>query len=249
MSAIATGSFCRNRSYQYLSSRPFSPVSHAIALLLDPLLPGPLQRRGLVHARAARALGRAGWIAGCSRQGFLDPERETSLDDVLTPLELPTRRFQAELGTGRAAEVIDLSVNGVRVTLMPHDLGELSGAAVDAARRAGSSTPHPAGGSTCYEESRVRGQYLLQVGFIAHRAAQPPRFARWCTPKRSATSRNRARLAAKKRPSNRPAASFRNRACQFSALLPSRSKITASSPEITALPSRNNRPVCSTRSR
>ena len=64
-----------------------------------------------------------------------------------------------------------------------------------------------------------------------------------------ATSRNRARLAAKKRPSNRPAASFCNRACQFSALLPSRSKIPASSPEITALPSRNNRPVYSTRSR
>gem|GEM_PF-3985911 len=96
MSAIATGSFCRNQSNQYLASRPFSPVSHAPALRLDPLLPGPLQRRGLAHARAARDLGRAGWIAGCSRQGFLDPERETSLDDVLTPLELPTRRFQAE---------------------------------------------------------------------------------------------------------------------------------------------------------
>ena len=145
MSAIATGSFRRNQSHQYFSSRPFSPVSHAPALLLDPLLPGPLQRRGLVHARAARALGRAGWIAGCSRQGFLDPERETSLDDVLTPLELPTRRVQAEMGTCRAAEVIDLSVNGVRVTLMPHELSELSGAAVDAARRAGSSTSHPAG--------------------------------------------------------------------------------------------------------
>src|SRR5208283_5393430 len=62
-------------------------------------------------------------------------------------------------------------------------------------------------------------------------------------------SRNRARLAAKKRLSNRPAASFCNRACQFSALLPSRSKTPASSPEITALPSRNNRPVYSTRSR
>jgi len=81
-------------------------------------------------------------IAGCSRQGFLDPERETSLDDVLTPSELPTLRFQAELGTGRVAEVIDLSVNGVRGTLMPHCLGDLSGAAVDAARRAGDST-HP----------------------------------------------------------------------------------------------------------
>ena len=47
----------------------------------------------------------------------LDPERETSLDEVLATLELPVRRFQAELGTGAAADVIDL--NGVRVTLMP----------------------------------------------------------------------------------------------------------------------------------
>ena len=51
--------------------------------------------------------------------GILNPERETSLDEVLAALELPARRFQAELGTGGAAEVIDLSVNGVRVTLMP----------------------------------------------------------------------------------------------------------------------------------
>jgi hypothetical protein len=51
--------------------------------------------------------------------GVLDHERETSLDEVLAALELPVRRFQAELGTDRAAEVIDLSVNGVRVTLMP----------------------------------------------------------------------------------------------------------------------------------
>src|SRR5271166_6955748 len=51
--------------------------------------------------------------------GILDPERETSLDEVLAALELPVQRFQAELGMGRAAEVIELSVNGVRVTLMP----------------------------------------------------------------------------------------------------------------------------------
>ena len=43
-----------------------------------------------------------------------------------------------------------------------------------------------------------------------HVTAQPPGFARWCTPKRSGTSRNRARLAAKKRPSNRSAAIFYN---------------------------------------
>src|SRR5271165_1641770 len=51
--------------------------------------------------------------------GILDTERETSLDEVLATLELPVQRFQAELGSGRAAEVIDLSVKGVRVTLVP----------------------------------------------------------------------------------------------------------------------------------
>ena len=51
--------------------------------------------------------------------GVLDPERETSLDEVLATLDLPTGRFQAELGPGRAAEVVDLGVNGVRVTVMP----------------------------------------------------------------------------------------------------------------------------------
>ena len=51
--------------------------------------------------------------------GILDPELETSLHEVLAALELPARRFQADLGSGRAAEVVDLSVSGVRVTLMP----------------------------------------------------------------------------------------------------------------------------------
>ena len=63
----------------------------------------------------------AGRVMDCRAltTGILDPERETSLDEVFATLELPVRRFQAELGMGRAAEVIDLSVNGVRVTLMP----------------------------------------------------------------------------------------------------------------------------------
>ena len=58
-----------------------------------------------------------------------------------------------------------------------------------------------------------------------------------------ATSCNRDREAAKNRPSNRPPASFRNRDCHFSALLPSRSRIAPNSAEITALPSRKSRPV------
>jgi hypothetical protein len=44
--------------------------------------------------------------------GVLDHERETSLDDVLATLELPARRFQAELGTGRAAELLASAAYG-----------------------------------------------------------------------------------------------------------------------------------------
>ncbi len=51
--------------------------------------------------------------------GILDPEGETTLDEVLATLELPCQRFRAELAAGCPAEVIDLSVNGVRVTVMP----------------------------------------------------------------------------------------------------------------------------------
>ncbi len=51
--------------------------------------------------------------------GVLDAERDTSLGEVLATLELPCPRFQAELAAGNAAEVIDLGVNGARVTLMP----------------------------------------------------------------------------------------------------------------------------------
>jgi hypothetical protein len=72
-----------------------------------------------VYTRAARAAGRAGNGWPGAHEGILDPERKTSLEEVLAALELPVRRFQAELRMGRAAEVIDLSVNGVRVRLMP----------------------------------------------------------------------------------------------------------------------------------
>ncbi len=51
--------------------------------------------------------------------GVLDYERETSLDEVLATLELPARHLQAELDADRTAEVVDLTLNGVRVTLLP----------------------------------------------------------------------------------------------------------------------------------
>ncbi len=72
-----------------------------------------------MHARVARVDGGAGDGLPRAHGAVLDPERDTSLDEVLATLELPCQRFWAELGAGRTAEVIDLSVSGVRVTLMP----------------------------------------------------------------------------------------------------------------------------------
>jgi hypothetical protein len=51
--------------------------------------------------------------------GVLDYERETTLDEVLAGLDLPSQRFQADLGLAGSAEGVDLTVGGVRVTLMP----------------------------------------------------------------------------------------------------------------------------------
>ena len=72
-----------------------------------------------MHARAARAAGRAGDGLPGAHDGDPRPQRETALEEVLAALELPDRRFQAKLRTGGSAEVVDLAVNGVRVTLTP----------------------------------------------------------------------------------------------------------------------------------
>jgi|GEM_PF-1124635 len=86
----------------------------SIHCYLDPSSGAALCTRELLELLAAR-----GMDCRVLTTGILDPERETSLDEMLAALELPDRRFQAELRSGRAAEVIDLAVNGVRVTLTP----------------------------------------------------------------------------------------------------------------------------------
>jgi len=86
----------------------------SIHCYLDPSSGAALCTRELLELLAAR-----GMDCRVLTTGVLDPERETSLDEVLAALELPIQRFQAELRTGGAAEVIDLGVNGVRVTVMP----------------------------------------------------------------------------------------------------------------------------------
>ena len=66
-----------------------------------------------------------------------------------------------------------------------------------------------------------------------HRAGHRARLTTYRTYNRSAISCNFAWLAAKNRPSNRPFRSFSIRTCQLWALLPSRSRIPASSAERT----------------
>ncbi len=86
----------------------------SIHCYLDPSSGAALCTRELLELLAVRG-------ADCRvlTTGILDPERETTLDEVLATLELPSQRFRAELATGKPAEVIDLTVNGVRVTVMP----------------------------------------------------------------------------------------------------------------------------------
>jgi hypothetical protein len=80
---------------------------------LDPSGGAALSTRELLEMLAARG-------ADCQAltAGVLDYERETTLDEVLAGPDLPSQRFQADLGLTGSAEVIDLIVNGVRVTLM-----------------------------------------------------------------------------------------------------------------------------------
>ncbi len=86
----------------------------SIHCYLDPSSGAALCTRELLELLAAR-----GMDCRVLATGVLEPERETTLDEVLATLELPCQRFRAEMATGSPAEVIDLTVNGVRVTVMP----------------------------------------------------------------------------------------------------------------------------------
>ena len=83
---------------------------------LDPSSGAALATRELLELLAAR-----GWDCRALSCGILDYQRETSVDELLRVLELDgsARRLNATLGRGGAAEVVDLALNGVRVTMMP----------------------------------------------------------------------------------------------------------------------------------
>jgi len=59
------------------------------------------------------------WDCRALTCGVLDYEQETPLEDVLDALERPTSRAGAALSRGGEAEVFDLELDGVRVTLLP----------------------------------------------------------------------------------------------------------------------------------
>ena len=67
----------------------------SIHCYLDPSSGAALCTRELLELLAGRG-------ADCRvlTTGTLDPERETSLDEMLATLELPARRFLAQLGAG-----------------------------------------------------------------------------------------------------------------------------------------------------
>ena len=68
MSTIATGSFLAEPARSRHLFTAFPPGIPCAALLLDPLLPGPLQRAALCTRDRSSCWPGGGWITGCSRQ-------------------------------------------------------------------------------------------------------------------------------------------------------------------------------------
>jgi glycosyltransferase involved in cell wall biosynthesis len=81
---------------------------------LDPSSGAALATREVLELMAAR-----GWDCRALTCGVLDFAQETPLDDVLSALERPTTRIGAALSLGGESEVFDLTLDGVRVTLLP----------------------------------------------------------------------------------------------------------------------------------
>jgi glycosyltransferase involved in cell wall biosynthesis len=81
---------------------------------IDPSSGAALATRDLLELLAARGIDCRALSAG-----VLDFEHETPLTALLPPLGVPIRRARAVVGPGVTAEVLDLSLDGVRVTLMP----------------------------------------------------------------------------------------------------------------------------------
>ena len=81
---------------------------------LDPSSGAALATRELLELLATR-----GWDCRALTCGVLDYQNETPIENVLASIERPTTRSGAALSLGGEAEVFDLDVDGVRVTLLP----------------------------------------------------------------------------------------------------------------------------------
>jgi glycosyltransferase involved in cell wall biosynthesis len=81
---------------------------------LDPSSGAALCTRELFEILAAR-----NWDCRAFTCGLLDYAEETPLEDVLAAVDRPVPRVTASLSRGGDAEVFDLELNGVRVTLLP----------------------------------------------------------------------------------------------------------------------------------
>ena len=84
---------------------------------LDPSSGAALATRELLELLAAR-----GWDCRALTCGVLDYQNETPLEDVLAAIDRPAPRSAAALSRGGEAEVFDLELDGVRVTLLPTSL-------------------------------------------------------------------------------------------------------------------------------
>ena len=81
---------------------------------LDPSSGAALSTRELLELLAARD-----WDCRALACGVLDYGNETPLEDVLASIDRPVAPVTAALVRGGEAEVFDLELNGVRVTLLP----------------------------------------------------------------------------------------------------------------------------------
>jgi glycosyltransferase involved in cell wall biosynthesis len=81
---------------------------------LDPSSGAALATRELLELLAGR-----GWDCRALTCGVLDYQNETPLEDVLAAIDRPSQRVGAALSHGGEAEVFDLELDGVRVTLLP----------------------------------------------------------------------------------------------------------------------------------
>jgi hypothetical protein len=108
----------------------------SIHCYLDPSSGAALATRELLELLAAR-----GTDCRVLTAGVLDYEHETSLGEVLAALELPAPRLRVALGGEATAEVIDLSVQGVRVTTLPTASSRPGRAPTPASRPSSPSSP------------------------------------------------------------------------------------------------------------